>query len=993
MSANITEVLSKMQDLTNQNLEILTTLNEAFHTKREYLTLKVNDTTYNVPSFVSLQNQLNTLKSNFENLVEAPKTGTANFIFDGNTRSIQCGGFNICPDAVTLQNVSEFNIDYNDVLKDFMTPMPYLKFNIGSISNHVTNVLIKKVVLFNNDLIDVVFPTKNIQSKSISFAEMDGHLLNYTEDVDYQVYDTFQRLPLRENIGRGDFHINEIIDEHVDDSFTQTYRLKLDTLMYVVDSISSKMLKVGDKFVSNDDECLLEITNINDITNIVDVKVLNNGYSNIMTYAQSANAGTLKFHSSIDFDLYKYVKVALEENQYVIIFISPIYDSLNTRAEWSNGIAINTYNLTVDVDGESYYFRDYYNKYVTNIGDGVMNLTSMMGDMLSNYSREAWTLMKNARPVIDASHLTVTQINSHISNSESYKNIKQLYANKQSYKNELTTLQAEIDNINNTLASIDFDDTSNTRQIYENQLKSLNARKIELNTSINTIVKEISLNATNSDLSIDGAKYHIRGFFDCQAFMDENHINSNIIGIKVLYRYKNATKNTGTSLTLENFTYSDWNAMPVTYKLRKPSEYNLTNYLFDYDASVEDASINPVFNQIDIPISQGETVDIKLCVVYEPGYPFVEFTSDWSDILNVEFPEQYTQNVTILDIIEENNEDVKSYQFESLLESTGIQRHVDNQFLDQDVQFMHRPENISSGFFTAERRVVPLRDKLMEMNTMIAQLRDELFGGSVETMSVSIVDDTGYEQSLEPFAQNIFQCVAFADNNNVVNNTNNLVKYQILNIKITNNSTKLLKLFSQEFGSSTQPVDKDIYKTFDLNEPDKKIAPVCFTTNRVNTTQQLEMTNVEQTKKQIVYFYGKNSFTGYNLFDKNTSKFVTRDTKAENGITIITNPWNNVVSDYYIDLKNPTDVQITDSSVYYKTIGPNESITIPVIFEYKLSVENAQQTTQTMQFSVKPSNYKDAIVYEVTMQANYQDDIASKVKRASQSSSYRTTVM
>ena len=121
MAANITEYLSKLQELAKQNIKLLNAINESFHTKQEYISIELGNNSFNVPSFLSLENRLNTLQANFENLVEAPKTGTAAFVFDGATKTIQCGGFNICPDAVKLDTPQYFNIEANDVLKDFMT--------------------------------------------------------------------------------------------------------------------------------------------------------------------------------------------------------------------------------------------------------------------------------------------------------------------------------------------------------------------------------------------------------------------------------------------------------------------------------------------------------------------------------------------------------------------------------------------------------------------------------------------------------------------------------------------------------------------------------------------------------------------------------------------------------------------------------------------------------------------------------------------------------
>ena len=70
-------------------------------------------------------------------------------------------------------------------------------------------------------------------------------------------------------------------------------------------------------------------------------------------------------------------------------------------------------------------------------------------------------------------------------------------------------------------------------------------------------------------------------------------------------------------------------------------------YKFEMEANNDNIN-EPSFNQIDIPISQGETVDIRLKLVYDFGYPFVHTSSTWSKIVNIKFPEEYLKDVQIL---------------------------------------------------------------------------------------------------------------------------------------------------------------------------------------------------------------------------------------------------------------------------------------------------------------------------------------------------------
>ena len=81
--------------------------------------------------------------------------------------------------------------------------------------------------------------------------------------------------------------------------------------------------------------------------------------------------------------------------------------------------------------------------------------------------------------------------------------------------------------------------------------------------------------------------------------------------------------------------------------------------------------------------------------------------------------------------------DIETNRFNTILSNAGVLKHVDDDIVDQDVTFFHKPESISSGFYTAERRIIPLRDKLQDMNNQIIMLVDEIEGTTADQLSVS----------------------------------------------------------------------------------------------------------------------------------------------------------------------------------------------------------------------------------------------------------------
>ena len=70
IKANIADYLAQIESLTSTNLQILKTINDSFFTKKDHLFAEIDDTTYVIPSFISLENKINMLQENFENLVK-----------------------------------------------------------------------------------------------------------------------------------------------------------------------------------------------------------------------------------------------------------------------------------------------------------------------------------------------------------------------------------------------------------------------------------------------------------------------------------------------------------------------------------------------------------------------------------------------------------------------------------------------------------------------------------------------------------------------------------------------------------------------------------------------------------------------------------------------------------------------------------------------------------------------------------------------------------
>ena len=997
--ANVTDYLYQLQQLTEQNLSILQALQESFYTNSEHISVSVGTTEnkrqFAIPSFLCLEDKINTLQANFENLVNAPKTGEAAFVFDGSTQEIQVKNFTNVPTSIGLTSQDTFYIDKNDVLKDMVTPNPYLKLDLTDIANDITKVSIKKIILKDSNLKKQLLPSDKA-TMGVDYTEVRSILDIYEEDKDYIEYDTIQTLPVHKPTGGGEYTIFSIEEDTLDDDFKETYKIRIrNNLTYLTENNTvEKYLQVGDTLVNYNDTIMLTITDINFSENIITVQVGSGRYVNLT--AESENNAPefckLKFYSTIDFEKDKYVKVTLEEDDNCIIFVNTI-NNLNIQSNYASGLSVNTALLTCNVDGAVYNYLDYYKSFVNNIGDTVYGLSSMINNTINNTSAENFNIITTAVPELATDTLQVVNINAHLNDSEKLENIRSVYSQKKASQQDLETIQTQINEINTILQTNTFEDLDQSRTSYEEQLNDLLAKKTKTTEYIKSLVNDISVAANEAVIPIEGAKYRVRGYFDYANFLTNNNIDfTTVVKLRVQYRYKNQDSTTGTLKSIDdNFVFTEWTELQVPGLIKFPSFGTDNRYHFDYS---EDTMLeNEIsFNQIDIPITQGEKVEIRVKAIYDLGYPFIECASVWSKITTVEFPEEMTKNIQILDIIEENNNEVKKNQLNDILEKNGTIKHVNDSIQDQDILYLHKPASIASGFYTEERRMIPLYDKLYSMHTDILRLHDEVFSVNQDTVSLKLTCDNRVI-NITPNTNNIVYMPAYSSSEkSTAGVVSKLIKAELYNK--TSHTIKLFSLFPGNYQTYLQQnsTGNAITRNYTTLTIGQGSGGKIIAMNILSTASSQEIK--AQLLSQILYFrinkpYDTGTYLVVQSNGSGTEMTTAKEAARTNNVVygdayanmntmslsklIDANPGENILgATMFPQLFNYKDIQIQGSGdgFEYMSILPRESISFNIIFEYKLEEETLESIQKTMSIDLRTSLYKDPINYEITIQAN-----------------------
>ena len=978
---SVTQALTRISDLTKQNLEILKVISESFRTKRSHLGVEVNGATYAIPSFISLETRIETMEHNLENILNAPLTGEAFVYHDGTTQKLELSGYSTTPNHVDVKmRDNKFEVEANSVFKDFMNPNPFIRIDMENIPNTIKHVNIRKICIpeTSTDLLALV--QSRVVDGSISYKDWVEVSYNFVKGEDFELYDSVKRLPIREGLAQGTYIIKSIEDNHIDSNFEEHFTVVVDRdlVYHVKNGTIQRPIEVGDHLVTNNDKVQLLVEDVNRLTRTITMKVEYGAYSDL----QDETCGnpelyTLKYyHAANDdklrsFNATKYINIPIEEDRYVIVFVAPINDTTNVQAPWGTGMYLDIDTLEIEVDGEIITFREYYNKFVNNIGDALASITAMMDDdeQISRLTQSEFQIARDFSPTIDTTLIKVTQINTHLNDAKSIKEIRRLYTQKEAYRSELDTVLRGIDELNLKLAELSFDDTTNMRDLYETQLKDYNTKRVELTNAILQTCQDIATQANQSDVPIENAKYHIRGFIPMTNLgMLPSVVTP--IKIEVQYRYKCSSSFTGAAETYgENYIFSDWNVMESPYR-RRIATLQSGHYVYGWEAFNENVNA-PSFNQIDIPISQGELVDIRVRFIYNLGHPFAEMTSAWSPVISIDFPDEFKNKVEILDIITSNNDDIRQRTFEAMLDQRGLTGHIDDRVQDQTEVYKHKAENIASGFFTPERRVIPLFDKLFNMDASISDLYTEVYGGASENLLVTLASNDNAIQ-LKPYSLNTLHVSSYkkaCDNDSVfILNDRNEDTYDPmfavaqLNINIKNIGTYNMRLHSIFPGAHDQSLlPTSISNTDPMNYcvgnnsgvwmmMDDKIG------GELSTIQHLNQFMYFRTRIETGTFYGnENSFTSQmikssDVIDKNgvpsyknraDANAIIENLSGDSEGGLGRQLWEAMLNSEpgsCLGALYPYPGQLNNicipSGQTYLTLQPGESINIPVQFVY-----------------------------------------------------------
>lgn len=640
-------------------------------------------TSYKIPAYQSIIKDVNAVKKSIDSFINGSGTVDIN---DGTKRQVTATPIAQVPPKIQgLEDPSVFSINPNWFFEELMFPNATVKIDLkGKISDSADRVKVNRVIIDYTINGIEEFYSNNILGKKLTYQQLifllENNNISYSEDLEDL------SLPLTRSLYVGNFNITyiEIIDGN---------------LWYTLDNISYSPINEDGTYGSNMTLSLGDTVSFNNtLFEIVDINTSNNKIrlKSTLGYSSPGINSTLSFYNE-PFQA-KEVEIPFGYNEINVIYIKGINEDFNLLAnDWSEPITFISNNLVFSGnDGEN--FKSFY---LNNISDfGAQWIAQAKEKKIQAY----YGYTPNS-PIISPDYFSVVQINTQLNAALDSEQVKSLSSQIETTKTNITSLK---DTISSLKAELQSTSDSTTYNNIQNKITSNTNELSQLQVSYRTMLKSLQdLVYQNEGVKIS-PKYRIRGFFPIpeSKYSDEtNKIGEQkIIGFDIAYRYLKLD-NSGTDLKTFKYTingqeysgiYSDWNLNTSKYLTKI---YNSETNVYEWkNENIGDGNeIN--INQVDIPINKGEKVEVKIRSISEAGFPDNPLKSDWSDSIIIEFPNNLSTSDSLVNLINDANDEQTNIIIDETLNSIGVTTHLDDSVPNPDSvnsqYFKHQAENIA----------------------------------------------------------------------------------------------------------------------------------------------------------------------------------------------------------------------------------------------------------------------------------------------------------
>lgn len=727
-SSNTISQLAKneVSDLSN-SIEILNSFTKALLTSDEsYISINLLNSnnepiSLKLPNIYLLERKIEDIQNNVNQLSGLENTAYITMP-DGSVKRIIASSTSKSPKPLTnLAVPTSFERKNNWFFENFITPLLYIDFDLtNQLETGVDSVLVKRLILDLDSSSKRTFFETNLKNRNdLNYNEtlnlLTSNAITYNiDDEEYKIEPTYLRY-------EGTFGVNKIFDSLDTTTNTKIRYYNLSNIYYkdnLTTSNTNIALKVGDVLTVGD-STKFQILTIDISSKNVTLKRIN-GTASIKT-----GDNIFALESQVFTNKKIAVNVGYDEQQ--IIFITTINRALNIRStEYSPGICFNSNDLTITSGTGEVSLSEYYKNEVVDFGKHIYNLSK---------DRTIPTIfgILPDPPALQESYFKVVKINDQLDQDQFTKNVATKISARTTVKNDIKKISDEIVVLTKERES--FPIGSPNRNQVDVRMDALVANKTKKISEYNSLVNELSLIYNTTSVENIKPKYRIRGMFPYPTpKVDVRTGTQEVIKFVIYYRYLTTNNNSPSAKT---FTYKDdngnniegvfsnWNTIETpTRKRILDDATGKFKWVIDDVANAEEVNVN----QLDIPITAGENVEIKIVSVSEAGYPTSPLYSGFSNSIIITFPAELNDQIDLYSALEEISREQERAIILDELRNYDLDKHLrtSENIESENRYYAHSATQVNSNIPDANGKTLSVFEIITRMQTQIKELENKI---------------------------------------------------------------------------------------------------------------------------------------------------------------------------------------------------------------------------------------------------------------------------
>lgn len=811
---SISSLVAQFLRLQKNALEIINGLNQVATSTNDNVEIQLLDefgfpTTSSIPAYGYLRSQIQRLDSNIEALAGLGQNFSTIKNPDGTYSQI----YKVEPlrdplPLIGLPVPSTFATKDNWFYESFLSPLLYINVDVtGQIPDSADRILLKRIIANTTTDAQKIYFDQNLKGRNdITESQFINDLTQ--AGIGYFTDEDTIPLPLRSLRYVGNFSVLSIFDDIVSttDANNQTVQetkrnYRLNSLNYTDTSsniLNGKTLAVNDSLLTKDGS-MYQIVSVNVDQTTVQLK-RTSGYQPVQI-----GPDTLSFSSGQLGTRYIQVNVGYNERQG--IFFKKIDDNYNiVSTTWSTGITLFSNELRINTTAGIQTLEQFY-----------LNSVADIGQVLLSAAKEkkvpAFDGLVPNTPVLAATNFKVVQVNTQLTAGTSVQTLNEKVASKTSLQSEINQLDVAIANAKARANSVSSTTTSTTQTATSSstvtssdsvlaQIDSLTGQRTQKQQLLSSLVQDINTLSQTTPGIYETPKYRVRGFWAVpEPVVSPKTGPQQVIQFSIQYRY---LSDAGSATPIQQVDFIDNNGQTKTGAFSNWTEVltGIRSKVFDPNTGTyvwapeltADANV-PNINQLDIAITKGEKVEIRIKSISEAGWPENAQMSDYSTSVVISFPADLTVQSQASNV-NNNLTDAAVLAVQQDLQSKGIDGLLNKQFTYGSKIYYLDAASVASGFISTNGQPLDLFQKISELQDQLNSLQ-AVVEKAVGTLEVYIVFSDGSTKKMS--GGSTFELSPVVYNQIFPNPTTSdagKISSTIYSIQIVNSSAGLLELSS-----------------------------------------------------------------------------------------------------------------------------------------------------------------------------------------------------